>query len=286
MDIIVNLPVNADGTPGPSCNRETAFNLEKLQPLWKSISLLLFSGPEQKPSETLFLQQWLAARNLSAEDAAKLPQLPGALNEAIAARDFKEAVQKVRSNAKETSDKTTIYKILFHAAMVSHRSPAHLAAMMAVVREKFEIDPMVCTLISDGVASGIADFPYKPKALPPKDREAILAIIFIVLNADSQKHVLELAACRTIMTSLELTSVKNDQIAAYTAKGIPGVLAALDPKSMTAAFVNILRMVLADKVLHAEERQIVNMVASKIPPDQVQAIYKFIGLEFGKKIEI
>lgn len=281
----VTLPKLATGT-NVDCNNEAGtFSGNKIVPLWSTLRLLL-SGPIHSPSEVKFLETWREDGFLSPDAKAAMVVNQNIVGDGIVVREFKEALRGQRSKLRETSERATLYKHFFAAALYSARDQEQVVSMLAFARELLEIDDLVATLISDALLTALPLLPYDCNSLTQDEREAILAIIFIALNADSQKHIFELNACRVTMASLSLLSVDNNKLGMLTRKPIPELLPLLSISGRLVALLNTLRMVVADGHIQEDEKRLVRRVADLLSVDQVKTLKRIALLECGKSFDL
>ncbi len=285
MVFIVTLPKLSTGI-NVDCNNEAGtFSGTKMVPLWSTLKLLL-SGPIHSPIEVKFLETWREDGFLSPDAKAAMVVNQNIVADGIVVREFKEILRGQRSKLRETSERATLYKHLFAAGLYSARDLEQVVSMLAFARELLEIESLVATLISDALLSALPLLPYDCNNLTQDEREIILAIIFIALNADSQKHVFELNACRVTMASLSLLAVDNTKLGVFTRKPIPELLPLLSESGRLVALLNTLRMVVADGHIQEDEKRFVRKVANLLSVDQVKALKRIAALEGGKLFDL
>ena len=269
-----------------NCNSESSFKPENLALLWSSVNLLLSAS--RVPVEQAFLKHWIDADFLPSERKKDLPADLAPLPDVRLEREFNEELHKLRADLPDASARATVYKHLFAAALVSMRGIDRLVVMMRSAREILELEATTATLISNEIAMRIPGFPHRSITLleHEHEREAILALVFIAINADEQKHIAELSACRTIMIALGVTSVNNQRLAALTKQGIAALVASITPAVLPTALLNILRMVAADQNIESRERKLIGTIAGKMSPQHVKSIDKLAMLELGRVFDL
>ncbi|HLA35817.1 MAG TPA: hypothetical protein VJ001_13220 [Rhodocyclaceae bacterium] len=269
-----------------NCNSESSFKPENLALLWNSMNLLLSAN--HVPVEQEFLKLWMDADFLPVERKKDLPANPAPLPDVRIEREFNDALHKLRADLHDASARATVYKHVFATALVSMRGIDRLVVMMRNAREILEIEATTATLISNEIAMKVPGFPHKSITLleHEQEREAILALVFIAINADGQKHVAELSACRTIMIALGVTSVNNQRLGALTKQGISALVASITPAVLPTALLNILRLVAADQNVESRERKLIGAIAGKMSPQHVKSIDKLAMLELGRVFDL
>ncbi len=285
MRLALTLP-KTEETGKIQCNLERElFSGAWTSSLWKALNLLL-SGPIHTVAEMKFLDSWLANVGLPPEIKAQM-SVPKAIPvDGVIQREFKEILRAVRPKLSEASVRATLYKHFFVTALYSERNIEQLTTMLDEVRESLEISSMLATLISDGLTTAVEFISYESDKLSLEEKEIIVAIVFIALNSDGQKHVLELNACRVVMATLSISTVNNVRLGALTQKTILDLFKLLTPMGQQVAFLNTLRMMVADGSIQEAERNLITLVSGLLPPHEVKTIKRVAFLECGKSFGI
>jgi uncharacterized tellurite resistance protein B-like protein len=307
MDLLVTLPPAEVSGLTLKCNAEASFSPEVNAAILKAIHVLVADGNPRTPPEQTFLNDWASSRTTIATKpvapdaqakeapataAAQPAAQPAAPAEAPKGQrkdhptQVREAMKNIRGLVKERDERSTVYKILFNAGIVSTRPTAELAADFTVIREILDLDAIIYSIVSDATIQAIPNAPYRAADLDDNSKLAIVAMSLIALNADNQKHVLEISAVKLTMMTLGVLVLDNHKIAQFTAKGIKTINADLPATARPAALLNALRLVVADNQILESEKQLVRAIATVIPPEVVRAIYKIVALECNKKFEI
>lgn len=283
----IELPVAGEITEGLSCNLECEFDAFKHKGLWNLLNILLSPKDTRHKNEQEFLKSWTVTNEHSKAAASQPLMFSTDLAEYVIEREYKAAMTSLRSNLRTPSERATVYKVLFIAAMQSRRDPSYLSNLLKHSREVLDLDPFVSFLITDAVACRLTEISYQPNQLSGADREKVLAFSYIMLYADKQKHVLEIATYRLIMCSIGLTHIKPSRLSALVQDGIEPLLQSLTPESASVVLVNIVRMMIADGILHGNEKRLIGTIIKRanLSKERVRRSYKFVMLEQGKAAE-
>lgn len=136
------------------------------------------------------------------------------------------------------------------------------------------------------MVTALGNVSYDSSKLSEEEKAIVIAIIFIALNADNQKHVLEINACKIIMATLSVSIIDNVKLKDLTQKTIPDLVALLSPAGKQVALINALRMVIADGHIQEDERHLIQSIASFVPANESNAVKKIALLECGKNFKI
>jgi hypothetical protein len=283
MKLTINFPEAGLGLK-LNCNSEAAFDQEQVNRLWTCL-LLLLEDPAHYAGESEFIKLWLAADVLPEAQRKDLPTQPPGLASHMAEREFLTGLRQLRSGLATASARATVYKHLIAAALVSEKRLDRLMTLISAARELLELETTTATLISDLIAAEVPEFPHHPAELSRAERETILAMAILVLNADEQKHILELTALRTVMLALHITATNNAQMATLAQKGVAGLIGYLSVSVLPTALLHILRIVIADRAIHEREKQTIRAIAKKMDAKQVQIIRKLVSLECGTSFD-
>jgi hypothetical protein len=265
-----------------NCNQETAlFAEDRLIPVWNLINMLL-DNPSHSETELKFINRWLTDGFLSDEIQKSIISNKCQVSGGIVAREFKKVLLAQRNLLRESSWRATLYKHLFATALHSDRDLKLLVTMLVTAREVLEIDSLTSALISDALLTAIPEIPFNINKIKSDEKEIIIALNFIALNADNQKHVSEIEACRTAMTTLSIVSINNTVLGALTQKTIPDLLKLLSTDSIPTAFLYILRMVVADGRIQSDEINLIREASSVLPKNLVKFLQIVSMLESGK----
>ena len=285
------------------CNCEAAFTPEINRKIQEAIALMALPAKKNAPVKTdapAPASDWVpvsqsaeappAVDDPPADTELATPAAKGVIAEKPMRKDyqtqFRDGLRSLRSLVKDRDERATIYKILFAVAMQSERELPETTGAIASVRELFDMDDLACSVVSDATAKALPNSPYKTKEISVGDKQAIMALILMALNADDQKHVLEIAACKMAMVSLEITSLDNKVIGKLTGKPAKEIVVNLSGNAQAAAYLCCMRMVLADGVLRDAERDLLRAFSSTVPAEARKLIYKVATLERGKVFEL
>jgi hypothetical protein len=299
MDLIIKLPHQDISGVNIKCTSESTFTPEVNAAILKILHLIIADAGTRNEEEQLFLNDWASTRTTvspkAADPAGAVPP-PAAVVPATAApekgakKDYltqiRDGMRVIRGLVKERNERCTVYKIIFHAAVVSARATVQLDAAFVVIREQLDMDAIVYSLISDGTIQAMKNSPCKVSELGDSAKMAILAMSLIALNADDQKHVLEISAVKLSMMTLGIASIDNLKVAEYAKKGAKAIIDELPENARPVALLNAVRLVVADNQTLECEKHLVRGIAASIPGPIVRMVVKIVALECNKKFEV
>jgi hypothetical protein len=278
MDVLLTLPEGL----GVSCNRESLLNREEFDRLHGCVQLLLAPPEARSAAEEGFLRGWIdgfAGASHFAKDATAAGFRGG---------DFRKTLAALRKLLKDASERATVYKVLFLAATHSSRDVDVLAALMAEARERLELDGLLSLLVSDRIAAALPQFAYDPDAASAVEKEAIVALSCILLNADKVKHVQETIVFRTVLASLGVTDLRSERLNELVRKGAGQLIALLSPPRARLALMNVLRIAVADRFIKPQEAAFVKAIAAaaQLGEEELALFLRHVGIELGRVIEL
>jgi hypothetical protein len=278
MDVLLTLPEGL----GVSCNRESLLNREEFDRLHGCVQLLLAPPEARSAAEESFLEGWIAGfagASHFAKDATAANFRGG---------DFRKTLAALRKLLKDASERATVYKVLFLAATHSSRDVDILAALMAEARERLELDGLLSLLVSDRIAAALPLFAYAPDAASKVEKEAIVALSCILLNADKVKHVQETIVFRAVLASLGVTDLRSERLNELVRQGAGQLIALLPPPRARLALMNVLRIAAADRFIKPQEAAFVKAIAAaaQLDEEELARFLRHVGIELGRVIEL
>ncbi len=285
MNLLLKLP-STESQARIDCNdEELLFKGEKTSVVWVVINQF-FSSPNHTISEANYLTEWLNSGGLPTSAKSQMSQTPTILSDSIVIREISAFMHSKRHLFSEVSERNTFYKHLFSAALFSMRDFDKVIQLVDLARKTLEIDQVAQVAMVDALLTARKDFEFDINSLTPEEKEVILAISFMILNADERKHLFELSICRSIMVSLSLLDVSNKRLGALTQLSVTELVMKLSERAKTIALLNSFRMAVADGLVHSAEREIFREIVGLVPFDQVKFLRKITALETAKKIAI
>lgn len=278
MDLLLKLPESL----GVSCNRESLLNREEFDRLHDCVQLLLAPPEARSAAEASFLTSWVdgfAGASHFAKDASASSFCGG---------DFRKTLAELRKLLKDASERATVYKVLFLAATHSSRDVDVLAGLIAEARERMELDALSSLLVSDRIAAALPRYGYQPDAASEVEKEAIVALSCLLLNADKVKHVQETIVFRAVLASLGVSGLRPERLNELVKKGAGELIALLPPPRARVGLMNVLRLALADRFVKPQEAAFVRALAAaaQLGEEELTLFLRHVGIELGKAIEL
>lgn len=278
MDVLLKLPESL----GVSCNRESLLNREEFDRLHGCVQLLLAPPEARSAAEGSFLTSWVegfAGASHFAKDARAASFRGG---------DFRKTLAELRKLLKDASERATVYKVLFLAATHSTRDVGVLADLIAAARERLELDGFLSLLVSDRIAAALPRFGYQPEAASEAEKEAIVALGCLLLDADKLRHVQETLVFRAVLASLGITNLRPERLSELVKKGAAQLIALLPPPRARLGLMNVLRLALADRFVKPQEAAFVRALAAaaRLGEAELALFLRHVGIELGKAIEL
>jgi sulfur carrier protein ThiS len=154
--------------------------------------------------------------------------------------------------------------------------------MISTAREILGIESLTAAFITDALLTAIPEIAYDMNKISTEEKEIIIALNFIALNADNQKHILEIDACRNAMATLSISAISNTALGTHTKKSISDLIKTLNPSNHPVALLYILRMVVADGRIQSDEISLLREVSNGLPKNQIKFLHMVTIFETGK----
>jgi uncharacterized tellurite resistance protein B-like protein len=284
----IELPTTPDTSPQVLCNSESNFDLAQHKAMAPVLSLMLTQCRPFMDGELAFVKAWDSAHSTFSGHIEKAPLQATKLGDKVVSKQMKTALTALRALLPTSSDRASAYKILFGAAIYSSRSVSFLVETIVLAREILEIDVFLSSMIADAIGCLSPEIPYYPDRLTSPEKDSVLGLCCAMLFADNRKHASETSVFRLIMSSFSVIEFDIDAVSQLSQIDVKKLLAGMSQEGISAALVNVLRIMVSDRTLHSNEQKIISrlLLHSKLPPKAIGAAFKFVMLEQGKAFRL